>query len=62
MSRSWLSTGLVAGAFCLEPLARSAYGNPFASTGVAAAEISVGVALAAAVALVSSPAIVPLSR
>jgi hypothetical protein len=53
-SRSWLSAGLLVGAFCLEPLARIVYGDPFAYTAVAVAEILVGVALAASAALARS--------
>lgn len=47
VSRSGWSAGLVVGAFCLEPLARILYGNPFAYTAVAVVEVAVGVALAA---------------
>ena len=54
VSRSWSSAAAVAGAFCLEPLARVAYGNPFTYTGVAAAEVALGVALAAGAALAAA--------
>ena len=45
-SRSWLSAALVAGAFCLEPPARTGYGQPFQFAGVAAGEILFGLVVA----------------
>jgi hypothetical protein len=43
--RSWVGAVLVGGAFCLEPLARSVYGQPFAAADVATAETVGGVLL-----------------
>jgi hypothetical protein len=43
--RSWPIAALVAGAFCLEPLARTVYGQPFMYAGAAAAEVITGVLL-----------------
>jgi hypothetical protein len=43
--RSWVSALAVGGAFCLEPLARRVYGQPFAAADVATAEIVTGVLL-----------------
>jgi hypothetical protein len=45
VARSRLSAGLVAGAFCLEPLARVVYGEPFKAAGVAVAEVLTGLVL-----------------
>jgi hypothetical protein len=42
---SWVGALSVGGAFCLEPLARSVYGQPFAEGHVAAAETVTGVLL-----------------
>jgi hypothetical protein len=41
--RSWASAALVAGAFCLEPLARWLYGQPLGSASVSTAEVVLGV-------------------
>jgi len=51
VARSRMSLALVAGAFCLEPLARLVYGQPFRATGVAVAEVGVGLLLTAIMAL-----------
>jgi hypothetical protein len=45
VARSRLSAGLVAGAFCLEPVARVVYGQPFKAAGVAIAEVLAGLLL-----------------
>jgi hypothetical protein len=43
--RSWVGAVAVGGAFCLEPLARAIYGQPFAAADVAMAEAVAGVVL-----------------
>jgi hypothetical protein len=50
-TRSRLSAALVAGTFCLEPVARVAYGRPFRAPATAAAEVCAGLLLVAAMAL-----------
>lgn len=53
-TRSWASAALIAGAFCLEPLARVAYGQPFSAVGVATGEVIAGVVLGAWLVLVAA--------
>jgi hypothetical protein len=55
-TRSWPSVALIAGAFCLEPLARIAYGEPFAAVGVATGEVIAGIVLGASLLLVAARA------
>jgi hypothetical protein len=50
---SWVGAAAVGGAFCLEPLVRRIYGQPFTAADVATAEIVTGVLLTGAFAVIA---------